>query len=101
MIMFRLYLEILAVNVGISVFAVLAVAAMSGIALTVRVFTFPIVTQALLTSLVFIFRELVRLHDARITARALAQRTAQQLAGFNNAVRNQAGFSGGIRTWNS
>jgi len=101
MIRFRLYLEILAVNVGISVFAVLAVAAISGIALTVRVLIFPIVTQALLTSLVFFFRELVRLRDARIIARALAQRTAQQLAVFNNAVRNQAGFSGGIRPWNS
>ena len=99
--MFRLYLEILAVNVGISVFAVLAVAAMSGIALTAEIFIFPICIQVLMTSLVFILRTLLRLHDARITARALAQRTAQQLAVFNNAVRNQAGFSGGIRTWNS
>ena len=103
--MFRLYLEILAFNVGISASVVLAVAAMSGIALTAEIFIFPTVVQVLLTSLVFILRALLRLHDARITARALAQSTAKQLAVFNNALRNQpsrrAGFSGGLRTWNS
>jgi hypothetical protein len=105
MIMFRLYLEILALNVGISVFVVLAVAAMSGTAFAAEIFIFPIGLQVLMTSLVFILRKLLRLHDARITARALAQSTAEQLAVFNNALRNQsagrAGFSGGFRTWNS
>lgn len=103
--MFRLYLEILAFNVGISVCIMLAVAAMSGIALTAEIFIFPTVIQVLMTSLVFLLRVLLRLHDARITARALAQSTAEQLAVFNNALRNQpadcAGFSGGLRTWNS
>ena len=103
--MFRLYLDILAFNVGISVFIVLAVSVMSGIALTAEIFIFPIVIQVLMTSLVFILRTLLRLHDARITARALAQSTAEQLAVFNHALRNQsagcAGFSGGFRTWNS
>lgn len=103
--MFRLYLDILAFNVGISVFVVLAVSVMSGIALTAEIFIFPIGIQVLITSLVFILRTLLRLHDARITARALAQSTAEQLAVFNNALRNQsagrADFSGGFRTWNS
>lgn len=103
--MFRLYLEILVLNVGISTFVVLAVVAMSGIALTAEIFIFPIVIQVLMTSLVFILRKLLRLHDARITARALAQSTAKQLAVFHNALRNQpagrARFSGGFRTWNS
>lgn len=103
--MFRLYLEILAFNVGISVCVMLAVAAMSGIALTAEIFIFPIVIQVLLTSLVFLLRALLRMHDARITARALAHSTAEHLAVFNNALRTQpaarAGFSGGLRTWNS
>ena len=103
--MFRLYLEILAFNVGISVCVMLAVAAMSGIALTAEIFIFPIVIQVLMTSLVFILRKLLRLHDARIAARALAQSTAEQLAVFNNALRNQSagrtGYSGGFRAWNS
>lgn len=103
--MFRLYVEILAFNVGISVCVMLAVAAMSGIALTAEIFIFPTVIQVLMTSLVFLLRALLRLHDARITARALAQSTAEQLAVFNNALRNQpagrADFSGGLRTWNS
>lgn len=103
--MFWLYLEILALNVGVSAVVVLAMAAMSGIALTAEIFIFPTVIQVLMTSLVFILRKLVRLHDARITARALAQSTAEQLAIFNNALRNQPagpdGFSGGFRTWNS
>lgn len=103
--MFRLYLDILAFNVGISVFVVLAVSVMSGIAVTAKIFVFPICIQVLMTSLVFILRKLLRLHDDRITARALAQGTAEQLAVFNNALRNEsagrAGFSGGFRTWNS
>ena len=103
--MFRLYLKILAVNVGISTFIVLAVAVMSGVSLTAEIFIFPTVIQVLMTSLVFILRKLLRLHEARITARALAQSTAEQLAVFNNALRNQpagrADFSGGLRTWNS
>ena len=103
--MFRLYLDILAFNVGISVFVVLAVSVMSGIAVTVQIFIFPICIQVLMTSLVFILRTLLRLHDARITARALAQSTTEQLLVFNNALRKQpagrADFSGGLRTWNS
>ena len=103
--MFRLYLEILVLNVGFSIFVVLAVSVMRGIALTAEIFIFPAVLQVLMTSMVFILRKLLRLHDARITARALAQSTAEQLAVFNNALRNQsadrAGFSGGLRTWNS
>jgi hypothetical protein len=105
MIMFRLYLETLALSVGISTFVVLAVVAMSGVILTAELFIFPILIQVLMTSMVFILRKLLRLHDARITARALAQRTAEQLAVFNNALRNQpagrAGLSGGFKTWNS
>ena len=100
--MFRLYLEILAFNVGIAVCVMLAMAAVSGIALTAEIFIFPTVIQVLLTSLVFILRALLRLHDARITARALTHSTAEQLAVFNNALHNQpagrADFSGGLRT---
>jgi hypothetical protein len=105
MIMFRLYLEILVLNVSISAFVVLAVAAMSGIALTAEIFIFPTVIQVLMTSLVFILRKLLRLHDARITARVLAQRTGMQLLAFQRALCKQRSvrteLRGGLRIWNS
>jgi hypothetical protein len=102
--MFRLYLEILTLNVGLSVFAVLALATVSGHAWTSNDFIFPVAIQVLLTSLVFILRGLLRQYEARISARALAQRTGVQLAAFKIALRNQASgsseLSGGFKTWN-
>jgi hypothetical protein len=90
MIMFRLYLETLALSVGISTFVVLAVVAMSGVTLTAELFIFPILIQVLMTSMVFILRKLLRLHDARITARARpAHRGAA--CGFQQCLAQPAG----------
>lgn len=103
--MFRLYLEILNFNVALSVFVVVTVAMVSGRALTSEDFIFPVAIQLLLTSLVFILRELLRLHDAKIAARVLVQSTGTQLAAFKAALRNQSverpEFSKGYKTWNS
>jgi hypothetical protein len=105
MTMFRLYLEILNFNVALSVFAVVTVSMVSGRALTSQDFIFPVAIQLLLTSLVFILRELLRRHDARIAARVLVQRTGTQLAALKTALRNQGverpEFSKGYKTWNS
>lgn len=84
--MFRLYLEILNFNMGLSALAVVAMTVVSGRVITLKDFIFPVVVQLLGTSLVFILRELLRLHDARITARALAQRTGTQLLVFQHVL---------------
>lgn len=102
--MFRLYWDILVFGVSVCIFAVLAVAAVQGHAVTWKDFAFPIAIQVLLTSLVFILRELLRRYNARIAARVLAQRTGAQLADFKAALlhhRNQPDFSRGFKTWNS
>ena len=103
--MFRLYLEILSFNVGLSVFAMVAVTMVSGQVITLKDFIFPVAVQLLMTSLVFILRELLRLHDARIAARARAQRIGTQLLAFQHALCKQrpgrTELRGGIRTWNS
>ena len=102
--MFRLYLNVLAFGVGLSNFAVLALAVVRGHALTLRDFILPAVIQILFVSLVFILLKLVRQHEARIVARALAQRSAQ-IANFKAALRNQihgrTDLSGGFKTWSS
>jgi hypothetical protein len=105
MTMFRLYLEILNFNVGLSALAVVAVTMVSGQAVTLKGFIFLFTIQVLVTSLVFILREVVRLHDARIAARVLAQRTGTHLLAFQRALCKQrpgrAELRGGLRTWNS
>jgi len=104
MTMFRVYLNVLAFGVGISNFAVLALAVVRGHALALGDFILPAVIQVMLVSLVFIVLKLVRQHDARIVARALAQRSAQ-IANFKTALRNQLqgrpDLSRGFKTWNS
>jgi hypothetical protein len=90
MIMFRLYLEILALNVGVSSFAVLAVAAVRGQAPAAQDLIFSAAVQVLFVSLVFALRKLLRMHDDRVAARAVARHTGAQLANFKTALRNQA-----------
>jgi hypothetical protein len=104
MTMLRLYFNALAFGVGLSNFVILVLAVVRGHALTLRDFIFPALIQVLLVSLVFILLKLVQQHDARIVARALAQRRAQ-IANFKTALRNhvqgQPDFSRGFKTWNS
>src|SRR5262249_42920311 len=64
MIMLRLYWDILVFGVSVCIFTVLAVAAVQGHAVTWKDFIFPIAIQVLLTSLVFILRELLRRYNA-------------------------------------
>ena len=103
--MFRLYLEIMSFNVGLSTLAVVVVTTVSGRVVTLKDFIFPVAIQLLVTSLVFILRALLRLHDARITARVLAQRTGTQLLAFQRALCKQrpvrTELRGGLRIWNS
>lgn len=103
--MFRLYLEIMSVNVGLSTLAVVVVTTGGGQAVTLKDFIFPVAIQLLVTSLVFILRALLRLHDARITARVLSQRTGTQLLAFQRALCKQrpvrTELRGGLRIWNS
>lgn len=102
--MFRVYVTILAFSLGLSNFVVLAWASGNGHAASWRHFVIPAVVLFLLVSLVFILHKLVRLHDSRIAARVLAQRSAQ-IADFKNALRSQAvggpEFSRGLKSWNS
>ena len=100
--MFRLYLNILALSVSVSTFAVLAVSVLLGHAVTRHDLIFPTAMQVLLISLVFIVRELVRRYDARVAARVLVQRTGAQLAEFKaTLLPHRPQFSKGFRTWNS
>ncbi len=102
--MFREYITILAFVLGLSNFAVLALAEGSGHALVARDLLVPGAILFLLVSLVFVLLKLVRLHDSRVATRALSQRSAQ-IADFKAALRNQASgqseFSRGLKTWNS
>lgn len=100
--MLRLYLNILVLGVGAASFAVLAVAAVQGHTVTRQDFIFPVAIQVLLTSLVFLLRELVRRYDARVAARAISRGAAAQMADFKAALRHhRQEFSKGFRTWNS
>jgi hypothetical protein len=98
--MWSLYGKILALTIGVSNFSVLALAPALGHALKSWDFLAPAFIQFLLVSLVFLWMELVRMHDARVAARTLAQHTGEQLAGFKTAFRtstsNGANFSRGI-----
>ncbi|HEY7405221.1 MAG TPA: hypothetical protein VIB39_16975 [Candidatus Angelobacter sp.] len=102
--MFRAYVNILALSLGLSNFAVLALAMVSGHALISRDFIVPGAVIVLISSLVFFLLKLVRLHDTRIAARALAQHSTQ-IANFKAAMRKQTAgqqeFSRGIKSWNS
>lgn len=99
--MFCAYLNTLALLLGLSNFAVLTIAFVSGHAPSSRDFLIPAAILALLLSVLFLFLKLVRLHDLRIASRALAQRRAQ-IADFKAAL-NQAPpeFSRGVNPWNS
>ena len=100
--MFGLYLNILALSVSVSTFAVLAAGALQGHAVTRHDLMVPIAIQALLTSLVFVLRELVRRYEARVAARMFIRRTGVQLTDFKAALLHaRQGFPKGFRTWNS
>jgi hypothetical protein len=102
MTMFGLYLNILALSVSVSTFAVLAAAALQGHAVTRHDLMVPIAIQVLLTSLVFIVRELVRRYESRIACRVFIHRTGAQLADFKAVLlHHRQGFSKGFKTWNS
>jgi hypothetical protein len=102
MTMFGLYLNILALSVSVSTFAVLAVAALQRHVVTRHDLIVPAAIQVLLTSLVFILRELIRRYEARVAARVFIHRTGEQLAGFKAALLHpRQGFAKGFRTWNS
>ena len=95
--MFGLYLNILAVGVSVSTFAVLAVAMVQGHAVTRGDLMLPAAIQAGGTSLVFLLRELVRRYDARVAARVLLRRTAVQLGDFKAALLDpRTQFSKGL-----
>jgi hypothetical protein len=99
MSMFRAYINILALSLGLSNFAVLALAMVSNHALIPRDFILPGGILVLLVSLVFILLKLQRTHDTRIAARALARHGAQ-IANFKAALGAQAAapeFSRGIK----
>jgi len=101
--MFRAYVNILAFGLGLSNFAVLAAAIVSGHTLAARDFLVPGSILVLLTSLVFILLKLVRMHDTRIAAHTLARHNAQ-IANFKAALGSQAAapeFPRGIKSWNS
>jgi ABC-type Fe3+-siderophore transport system permease subunit len=104
MTMFRSYVTVLAFSLGLSNFAVLAWASGNGHAASWRNFVISAVAVFLLVSLIFILLKLLRLHDSRIAARALTQRSAQ-IADFKNSLRNQTlsgpEFSRGFNPWNS
>jgi hypothetical protein len=85
--MLRAYVNILAFVLGLSNFVVLAWTTGSGNFPAARDFLIPAAELVLLVSLVFLVLKLVRQHDARIIARALAQRGAQ-VAEFKAALRN-------------
>jgi hypothetical protein len=100
--MFGLYLNILALSVSVSTLVVLAAAALQGHAVTRHDLMVPVAIQVLLTSLVFILRELVRRYEARVAARVFIHRTGAQLADFKAVLlHHRQGFSKGFRTWNS
>jgi hypothetical protein len=102
MTMFGLYLNILALSLSVSTFAVLAVAMLQGHAVTRHDLMVPTAIQVLLTTLVFVLRELVRRYEARVAARVFIHGIGAQLADFKAVLlHHRKGFLKGFRTWNS
>ena len=103
--MWALYMEILTLTIGLSSFIVISLATVTGHSLHSRDLLVPAAIQFLLVSLVFILRALVRLHDAKVVARALGGGTSVRHAGFKEALvsstADKHNFSRGSRTWNS
>lgn len=102
--MFRAYINILAIFLGLSNFVVLASAWGNGRDVTARDFLIPAAILFLLVSLVFVLRIVLRLRDSRMITRALAQHRAQ-IAHFKTALGVQSvtgpEFSRGLKSWNS
>src|SRR5215469_2286303 len=104
MMMWRSYINVLAFALGLSNFAVLVLGTNNEHGPALRDLALPSAVVMLVVSLAFVIVKMVRVHDARIIARALAQRDAQ-IASFKSALRNPAAstpnFSKGMGTWNS
>lgn len=102
--MWRTYINVLAFALGFSNFDVLVLGTGNDHGLALRGLAIPTAIVMLVISLAFILVKLVRIHDARIIARALAQRDAK-IANFKSALRDPItstpNFSKGVGTWNS
>lgn len=102
--MWRTYINVLAFALGLSNFAVLVLGTGNDHGLALRDLAVPAAVVVILVSLAFIIAKMVRVHDARIVAKALAQRDAQ-IANFKsvlcNPAANRPNFSKGVGTWNS
>lgn len=102
--MWRAYINVLAFALGLSNFAVLVLGTSNDHGPALRDLAIPGAVAVLLVSLAFVIVKMVRVHDARIIARALARRDAQ-IANFKSALRNPVtstpNFSKGVGTWNS
>ena len=102
--MFRAYINILAILLGLSNFVVLVSAWGSGRDVTALDFLVPAAFLLVVVSLVFGLRMLMRSRDSRIITRALEQQRAQ-IASFKTALSNQSvtgpELSRGLKSWNS
>ena len=102
--MWRTYINVLAFALGLSNLAVLVLGTGNDHGPALRDLALPGAVVVLVVSLAFVITMLVRVHDTRIIARALAKRDAQ-IASFKSTLRNPVAstpnFSKGIGTWNS
>lgn len=102
--MWRTYINVLAFALGFSNFDVLVLGTGNEHGLALRNLAIPAAVVVILVSLAFIIAKMVRVHDARIVAKALAQRDAK-IANFKSALRDPItstpNFSKGVGTWNS
>jgi len=102
--MWRAYINVLAFALGLSNFAVLVLGTGNDHGPALRDLAIPAAAIVIVVSLAFIIAKMVRVHDARIVAKALAQRAAK-IANFKSALRNPItstpDFSKGVGTWNS
>jgi len=102
--MWRTYINVLAFALGLSNFAVLVMGTGNDRGPALRDLALPCAVVVLVVSLAFVISRMVRVHDTRIIARALAQRDAQ-IASFKSALRkpvaSTSSFSKGVGTWNS
>lgn len=83
--MIRAYITVLAFALGLSNFAVLAWTSGSGERPSAREFMVTAAAVILLVSLIFVLRQMLRRHDARIVARTLAQHS-ERIANFKSAL---------------